>query len=65
MEAEDNLVNDKPELFLSSEDSNTLSTLRTVGIILGVLAAIGAIGAVTLPMYRDMLPEPIQQMLPF
>ena len=65
MKAEDNLVNDKPELFLSSEDSNALSTLRTVGIILGVLAAIGAIGAVTLPMYRDMLPEPIQQMLPF
>mgnify|MGYP007051375811 CR=1 FL=1 len=41
-----------------------LGTLRTVGIILGVLATVGAIGAVTLPMYRDMLPEPIQQMLP-
>lgn len=65
MEAEDNLVNDKPELYLSSEDSDALRTLRTVGIILGALAAIGAIGAVTLPMYRDMLPEPIQQMLPF
>ena len=64
MEAEDNLVNDKPELFMSSEDSEALGTLRTVGIILGVLATVGAIGAVTLPMYRDMLPEPIQQMLP-
>lgn len=64
MEAEDNLVKDKPELFMSSEDSDALSTLRTVGIILGVLATVGAIGAVTLPMYRDMLPEPIQQMLP-
>ena len=64
MEAEDNLVKDKPELFMSSEDSSALSTLRTVGIILGVLATVGAIGAVTLPMYRDMLPEPIQQMLP-
>ena len=64
MEAEDNLVKDKPELFMSSEDSDALSTLRTVGIILGVLATVGAIGAVTLPLYRDMLPEPIQQMLP-
>ncbi|OFT57174.1 hypothetical protein HMPREF3151_08230 [Corynebacterium sp. HMSC05H05] len=64
MEAEDNLVNDKPELFMSSEDNDALNTLRTVGIILGVLAGIGVIGAVTLPMYRDMLPEPIQQMLP-
>ena len=64
MEAEDNLVKDKPDLFMSSEDSNALSTLRTVGIILGVLATVGAIGAVTLPLYRDMLPEPIQQMLP-
>lgn len=64
MEAEDNLVKDKPELFMSSEDSDALRTMRTVGIILGVLATVGAIGAVTLPMYRDMLPEPIQQMLP-
>jgi len=64
MEAEDNLVKDKPELFMSSEDSSALSTLRTLGIILGVLATVGAIGAVTLPLYRDMLPEPIQQMLP-
>ena len=64
MEAEDNLVKDKPELFMSSEDSEALRTLRTVGIILGVLATVGAIGAVTLPLYRDMLPEPIQQMLP-
>ena len=65
MEAENNLVKDKPELFMSSEDSDSLRTLRTVGIILGVLATVGAIGAVTLPLYRDMLPEPIQQMLPF
>ena len=64
MEAENNLVNDKPELFMSSEDIDALGTVRTVGIILGVLAGIGAIGAVTLPMYKDMLPEHIQQMLP-
>ena len=64
MEAEDNLVNDKPELFMSSEDTEALGTLRTVGIVLGVLAGIGVLGAVTLPLYRDMLPEPIQAMLP-
>ncbi|QNP94802.1 hypothetical protein IA203_04900 [Corynebacterium wankanglinii] len=64
MDAEDNLVKDKPELFMSSSSSEANSTARTVGIVLGVLAGIGLLGAATLPLYRDMLPPQIQALLP-
>ena len=64
MDAEDNLIKDKPELFMSSSSSEANSTARTVGIVLGVLAGIGLLGAATLPLYRDMLPPQIQALLP-
>lgn len=64
MNAEDNLVKDKPELFMSSKDNEARSTARTVAIVLGVLAGIGLLGAATLPLYRDMLPPQIQALLP-
>ena len=61
MQSEENLVQSKPETFLSSEDNDAL---RTTGIVLGVVAALGAAGMLVFPYVKDQIPQQVVDMLP-
>lgn len=61
MNAEDQMLSQKPKIFSSSGASQQAQTAM---IVLGVLAGVGALVAVAWPMLKQVLPPQLQQLLP-
>ena len=62
-QAEDSLVEQKPQRMTLSSESNDSAT--TAVIVLSILAVLGGVATVALPTVRPLLPPQVQQMLPF
>ncbi len=66
MDAEDNLVAEQAPRSSSSSDLSSGSSegARTAGIVIGVLAGAGVLAFLAAPLLKQVLPEPIANLIP-